>query len=123
MNAPNTPSVTPHTVEEKKILTRDEASIDPVQDVIELLRDAGHSRPDAWTQGLNPAAFDPEYDPRLRRTLVNRKLHEVLGLASEPTTDARFCLVDEGPLKIWLVLVRQSVVPVMVRLDLPNDRF
>lgn len=123
MNAFNNPSVTPTTFEEKQILTRDEASIDPVQDVIELLRDAGHPRPDAWTQGLNPAAFDKDYDPKLRRTLVNRKLHEVLGLADEPTIDARFCLVDDGPLKIWLVIVRQSVVPVMVRLGLPNERF
>ena len=91
--------------------------------LIDLLRRAGHPRPDAWTQGLRSEAFDKGYDPRLRRTLVNRQLHQVLGLADENTTDARYCLVEEGPLKVWLVILRQSVVPVMVRLNLPNDRF
>lgn len=117
-------SITPKTVEEKKIMTREEQDIDPVQDVIELLKDAGHPRPSAWTNRLNPAAYDKEHNVYLRRTLVNQKLHEVLGLSDEDLTDARFCLIDESSdLRVWLVLIRQNVIPPMVRLDLPPNNF
>ena len=116
-------SINPRTPGERKFLGLKDDEIDPVDSVIELLREAGHRRPEAWAQSLDPIVLDKSYPKLLRRTKVNQKLIEVLGLAEENTMDQRAVLVDTGPLSVWLLLINQSVVPMMVRLDLPNSRF
>jgi hypothetical protein len=116
-------SITARNEGEKKYLHLKDEEIDPVEAVTELLRDAGHPNPTAWQRGLPAAAFDKEFDFNYRRTFVNRKLIEVMGMADENTMDARLCLVDTGLLSVWLLLIKQSVVPIMVRLNLPNDKF
>lgn len=117
----NNTGVKPNDAQEESILSR--MDIDPVEDVCQLLANAGHPNPLAWLDNIHPDALNKEIDPDVRRFLVNRQWHQILGLVDEDTTKARYCLVDKGPLNVWLVLFKQTVVPLAVRLQLPNEKF
>ncbi len=111
-----------HDAIEKAILGRQD--IDPVADLTKLLRDMGHPNPEAWTDGLDQRAYDQTRGPEERRYHVNNQWRQIIGLVEhEDTTRARYCLVDKGPLDVWLVLFKQSVLPVVLRNNLPNDAF
>jgi hypothetical protein len=97
-----------------------EEAIDPVQAITELLIEAGHSEPSKWTIGLDPVASDPSTPQMAKRFLVNRYWRPVLGMVDEDTTVARYCIMDEGPMYTWLLLFKESVVPVIVKHQLPN---
>lgn len=94
--------------------------IDPVQAVTELLTEAGHPEPTKWLNGLDFRATDTSYDQNTRRFLVNRHWRPILGMVNEDTTNARYCLMDEGPMYTWLLLFKESVLPVIIKHQLPN---
>lgn len=95
-------------------------AIDPVAAVTTLLERAGHPNPVAWQDGLAPEAFDQDLTKEVRRFHVNRQWRTLLGMLEEDTTNARFCLVDQGGLYGWLVLFNTEIVPLAVKYKLPN---
>ncbi len=98
-----------------------EASIDPVEAIVTLLTDAGHPEPRKWLSGLDPVALLPDANQQVKRFLVNRYWRPVLGMvAGEDTSVARYCMMDDGPMYTWLLLFSESVVPVIVKHQLPN---
>lgn len=97
-----------------------EESIDPVQAIIELLTEGGHPEPSKWTLGLDARALDPTHDQKSRRFLVNRHWRPIIGMVEEDTSVARYCMMDEGPMYTWLLLFKESVVPVILKHNLPN---
>lgn len=99
----------------------DESLIDPVSAVTELLTEAGHPNPTKWLQGLDGRATSPDYDQLAKRFLVNRYWRPVLGtIDTEDSSVARYCIMDDGPMYTWLLLFKESVVPLIVKHDLPN---
>jgi hypothetical protein len=97
-----------------------EESIDPVQAIIELLTEAGHPEPTKWLNGLDPRASDHTHDQKARRFLVNRHWRPIIGMVNEDTTIARYCIMDEGPMYTWLLLFKESVLPIIIKHNLPN---
>lgn len=97
-----------------------EESIDPVSAVTALLTEAGHPEPNKWIAGLDDRASNQMFDQNSRRFLVNRYWRPILGMVEEDTTIARYCIMDEGSMYIWLLLFKESVIPVIVKHQLPN---
>lgn len=97
-----------------------EESIDPVDAITELLREAGHPNPTGWEKGLHPNALDKTRDPNERRYLVNRQWFTLLGMLEQDTTGERYCLVNNGTMYGWLVLIKTKIVPLAVQHNLPN---
>ena len=98
-----------------------EESIDPVNAITELLVEAGHPEPRKWLIGLHPDATNEATPQHVRRFLVNRHWRPIVGMVEgEDTTMARYCMMDEGPMYTWLLLFKESVVPLIVKHQLPN---
>lgn len=98
-----------------------EESIDPVNAITALLAEAGHPEPQRWLQGLDAAALDANTPQDYRRFLVNRHWRPILGMATEDSSVARYCLMDTGPMYTWLLLFKESVVPFAVKHNLPQN--
>ena len=84
-----------------------------------LLAEYNHHNPKAWKNGLDPDAFTSTVE--VQRFLINRQWRQILGnVTQESTMDARYCLVDEGPIKDWLRLFEDGVMPIVMKYNLPN---
>ena len=97
-----------------------EDMIDPVSCITELLIEAGHPEPTKWVTQLDPRSMSPDFTQTVKRFLVNRYWRPVLGMVEEDTSVARYCLMDEGPMYTWLLLFKETVIPVIVKHNLPN---
>jgi hypothetical protein len=122
MNTQENTSVKPQDAHDQSILQME--NIDPVESICDLLTTYGHPNPRGWLVNIEADATNPNVEPDIRRFLVNRQWRQILGVVQEEdTTRARYCLVDRGPLNVWLVLFKQSVMPVAIRYQLPNSSF
>jgi hypothetical protein len=122
----NNEGVRAQDARDQSILSR--TDIDPVDDITALLVEYGHPAPNNWLDNIDPRALDKNLPPEERRYHVNNQWQTILGLVTlergmEDTTKARFCLVPRGPLNVWLVLFKQTVLPVAIRWQLPTDDF
>ena len=97
-----------------------DAHLNPVQDVTDALRAAGHPNPEDWLQHVHsfyPQALDQTTSGTGRRVLVNRVLHVVLGLTDHPESGKyRFLLIDQGSHEEWLGMIQKEVAPLMARI-------
>jgi hypothetical protein len=99
----------------------DEASIDPVNAITKLLVEAGHPQPHKWLVGLDPQAVDPNLSQHERRLLVNKHWRPILGMVDDDDSSIpRYCLMDTGPMYTWLLLFKESVLPFVIKHNLPN---
>lgn len=102
----------------------DMVNIDPVSIVTQLLTEDNHPNPTAWLQYLHPNAGDPNMPAEAKRVLVNQAWRMIFGNYSLDTgintEHPRYCLVDQGPLNVWLVLFYQSILPAIVEHKLPR---
>jgi hypothetical protein len=90
-----------------------------VQIISDKLAAAGHSNPTGWQNFLHPDAFITN-DVSIQRFLINRCLSFLIGrVESENTMDVRYCLINDGEVERWVELLDQTVIPCMVRLNLP----
>jgi hypothetical protein len=90
-----------------------------VRDVTTMLQLAGHPEPEAWTEHLDRNAFDCS-DLKQQRFLINRCWRSLLGkVTTENTMDVRYCLIDDGTVLDWTRIFKESVIPCLVRLQLP----
>ncbi len=88
---------------------------DLVAEVTLLLAKHGHPSPEAWKVLLPPVVFS--VDIMQQRFLINRTWTRILGagIGAVETIDARFCLVDQGPISDWLRLFESGVVPCILK--------
>jgi hypothetical protein len=91
-----------------------------VDEITKILTECKHHNPSAWVAMVHPDAL-MSTDSGVQRFLINRAFHMILGgVTTENTMDTRFCLVDTGDIKDWILLFRTGVAPTLVRLNLPN---
>ena len=81
---------------------------------------AGHTEPNRWKKLLHTDALLDSTESNLKRFLVNRALRMALADAPEGAPFERYCLPDSGELSVWIKLVEESVVPTIVRYNLPR---
>lgn len=90
-----------------------------------FLAAAGHTRPSAWEEFVKGREHFATLNIDHQRYAVNVALREIFSQldlrAVDPinTLDERYCIVDEGALDQWLLLLEKHLIPFMVRHDLP----
>lgn len=95
-------------------------------EITSILQRAGHSRPNAWLEGLHPDAQRPEIVADVQRFLINRYWHGQFGALPPETLDRhenmdiRYCLVPQGDLGRWLELFEEKIAPCIVKHNLPT---
>ena len=88
--------------------------------ITDILRKAGHPRPERWMQGLHPDTWASN-DPNIQRFHINRHLRVIVAqVESDDTMDVRFCLVDNGKIADWLRLFEDGVAKWFANRDLPR---
>jgi len=88
--------------------------------ITDILRKAGHQRPEAWMQGLHPHTWTTT-DPNLQRFHINRHWRVLIGSVDSPESiDVRYCLVDTGKIADWLRLFQTGVAKWVVSQNLPH---
>jgi hypothetical protein len=93
--------------------------IDLVQQVSQLLTDAGHPAPTSWT--LNTTIEEAkDAAPKLQQFLINRYWRVQFGRCAESTTSLRYCLDDDAPPETYINIFMKVLVPAILRNNLPK---
>ncbi|MNU19596.1 hypothetical protein D3C71_78270 [compost metagenome] len=88
--------------------------------ITDILRKAGHPRPEAWMQGLHPDTWTSNV-PGIQRFHINRHWRVLIAeVESADSIDVRYCLVDTGKISDWLRLFQTGVAKWVVSKDLPR---
>lgn len=96
-----------------------------VDEIAQMLIDAGHEFPLFWLKGLPKAAVDEALGFDRQRFIINTHWEMILG--SEPSRrempedyiekqlDARYCLLPQGTRKVWLDSFKSGVLPIVMK--------
>lgn len=96
-------------------------SFNYVEKITAALAAAGHMRPNDWTRNLHPDVYSDTVTDDAKRFLVNRALRLIIAdVQNECTLNVRYCMVDQGALPRWFELIEATVIPCLVRHNLPH---
>ena len=91
--------------------------VDLVNEITNLLSQAGHPAPSNWENQLamaNPRTLGPN----LQRFIINRYWRVKLGICEQNSTMERFCLIDSGEYKDYLEIFKVNVIPFIIKNNL-----